>query len=538
MVNMKKRGVVILLILALALVSASLVSAAASIQAYTNEPVYSAGTSGYLNVKVTNSGPDAMLDGYLVVAFLSLEPRANQFSEEVYRGLHLRVGEAGDYRVNLSIPGFAPAGVYRAEIYLKDGRSAVVGWPWSYISPAVVYFRVNSSASAPQVSISRNSTVVCGVLSGVEGCYSSQLGPTVQPGSTVKSRVVVSSASARQLILDYDVYEWDDTLGDKPVYSYSKPLSFSPGLNEFPVDFPAPSKPTAYAVRIGVYDGAELLSLYRNRLVVAGSGARLVELSADKPAYKAGETANVKAVFVGPADSVSNISGRLSLRFSDKDGKAMAEFWKDFSFGRLPIDLTGANAGANMAEEVLTFKAKETVDEFSVVAEAVSEGKVVDSYRISSKSSSFAPLIASASLVFSSDQSFKESKDSFVEGTPVYVLLKISDENGKLVYGVPATAFYTNGPSNIGPIDLSTVQELRLEAGSYNFTAEYPGGKVSKVINATPFQFRKPGFNILSLWPYLAGLLVAALTAFIGARLLSRRPPALPKVQPRKRRVR
>ncbi|MBI4210901.1 MAG: hypothetical protein HY544_05370, partial [Candidatus Diapherotrites archaeon] len=533
------RGVVILLILALALVSASLVSAAASIQAYTNEPVYSAGTSGYLNVKVTNSGPDAMLDGYLVVAFLSLEPRANQFSEEVYRGVHLRVGEAGDYRVNLSIPGSAPAGVYRAEIYLKDGRSAVVGWPWSYISPAIVYFRVNSSASAPQVSISRNSTVVCGVLSGVDGCYPSQFGPTVQAGFIVKSRVAVSSASARQLIIDMDVYEWDDTLGEKPVYSISKPVSVSEGISEFPVDFAAPSKPTAYVVRIGVFDGAELLSLYRNRLVVAGSGARIVELSADRPAYKAGETANLKAVFVGPADGISNVSGRLSLKFLNKGGKVLAESGKDFSFGRVAHDITGANADANMDDAVLTFNVKEALGEFSVVAEAVSEGMVIDSYTIASKSSSFAPLIASASLVFSSDQSFKESKDSFVEGTPVYVLLKISDENGKLVYGVPATGYYTNGPSNVGPIDLSTVQELRLEAGSYNFTAEYPGGRVSKVINATPFQFRKPGFNFLGLWPYLAGLLVAALTAFIGARLLSRRPPAIPaKVQSRKKRVR
>ncbi|MBI3051603.1 hypothetical protein HYY74_04035 [Candidatus Woesearchaeota archaeon] len=536
MVEMEKRGVVILLILALALVSASLVSAAASIQAFTNEPVYPAGSDGYLNVKVTNSGPDAILDGYLVVAFLSLEPRANQFSEEVYRGLHLRVGEAGSYRVNLSIPGSAPAGVYRAEIYLKDGRSAVVGWPWSYISPAVVYFRVNSSASAPQVSISRNSTVVCGVLSGVEGCYPSQFGPTVQPGSIVMSRVAVSSASARQLILDYDVYEWDDTLGEKAVYSVSKPISVSEGINEFPVEFTSPLKPTAYAVKVSVYDGQQLLSIYRNRFVVAGSGARIVELSADKPGYEAGDAANVKAVFVGPADGISNVSGRLGLKFLGKDGEVLAEFGKDFSFGRVAHDITGANANANMDDAVLTFNVKEPVDEFSVLVEAVSEGKAIDSYEISSKSSSFAPQIASASLVFSSDQSFKESKSTFIGGTPVYVLLKLSDVNGKLVYGIPATGFYTNGPSNVGPVDLGSVQELFFEAGSYNFTADYPGGRVSKTITATPFQFRKPGFNILSLWPYLAGLLVAAVTAFISARLLSRRPPA--KVRSRKRRAR
>jgi hypothetical protein len=227
----------------------------------------------------------------------------NIFYEKIIRDINLPPLGGVTVPFSYEIPSDLASGNYSLNVYLKTDRTGIVGLPHIFLSPVSQGFSVAGTGSFPYAAISRSGSLFVN--------ESGQVGPGVDADSAVEGAVSIAgdsgSYSLNGLVLSVYVCEWDDTAcvvsddlywsGDYPVTPSQ--INDSQALVE--VDFAAPSKPSAYAIRLELKDSfGRIVSIYRSRIVVFGETARVRKMAVDKSYYGAGDAGRIM-VLVGPS---------------------------------------------------------------------------------------------------------------------------------------------------------------------------------------------------------------------------------------------
>jgi hypothetical protein len=278
-----------------------------------DKTVYSAGENLSTDFVVSNLEDFPIAGAYLVVEVgKGGEPGSdseNIFYETVLRDIDLPPLGSATVPFNYALPSDLSSGDYSLEVYLKTDRTNIVGLPHIFMSPVSHGFSVAGTGGFPYAAIFRPGSLFVN--------ESGQVGPGVDAGSVVVGAVSVVRESGGYsldgLVLSVYVCDWDDTacvVSDDLYWSGDYPVTPSQGNDaeaSVGVGFVAPSKPSAYAIRLELKDSfGRIVSLYRSRIVVKGETARIRKMAVDKSYYGAGDAGRIM-VLVGPSpDSYTN----------------------------------------------------------------------------------------------------------------------------------------------------------------------------------------------------------------------------------------
>ena len=492
-----------------------------------------AGSVSQTEITVLNTGSLPILDGKLVIELVKPDSaNENVLSEISSENFNLMPGQSQTEKLALPIPNYAATGDYRLDIYLKAGRTSVVGSPVSFSSPNSRLLKIKNYGSYMDVRINRTSTVVCGILEGTDSCFARQLGPTVEPNSKVQARLGLVNLQNYSIPakLKWSVYEWDDTLNQSPVSVSESDVQLTPGNSIVPIEFIAPAKPTAYAIRISAYSGDNLLSIYRSRIVVKGASSRIKKLVSDSNSYRAGSDVNLHATLVGSADGQTPISGTITTELTDNARNSIVfSNETQFSFGSVTIEATGFAANSNVENLNYPFKTQHSMNDFTLSAVIKSSGNIIDSYSVRIKNSAFRPEIGKAIILVSGNENLDSLSDSYEDWAPFFVWAKYFDTDGNEIKDVSGTIFLSNNNVSAGPESLDRIKSFSLGKGEYDLTLNYPDGKAVKTvrIGLPPVQksavIEEPKTGSISNLIKIVAVIIGIITALLAIILISRR---------------
>jgi LPXTG-motif cell wall-anchored protein len=345
-----------------------------------DKEAYSAGDLLFANITVSNMEDYPLVDAYLVVEMVSgsehIYPSQNSdnnnvFYEEIIPRINLDSKTQTSVSFSYRIPDDLKSGDYLLEAYLKTPRTPVTGIPFIFISPKGVNFKVEGNGNFPSARISRTRTVFAG--------GTGPIGSGVNPNSIVNGSVHVLGAAGRDLMLNITVCSWDDTSCDANGLYWNKEYQIKSDLVEETVlvSFNAPEKPDAYAIRLELFEGERLLSLYRSRIIVMGETAKIRKLTISNSSYSAGDIGKALVLVGASPDhytkpSMENITVLLSIKDLEKN--------KEVYTGTSLI--TVLNIDLNEGLEPLEFEFKNNValNNFSVCAAVSSQDQQYDRY--------------------------------------------------------------------------------------------------------------------------------------------------------------
>jgi hypothetical protein len=275
--------------------------------------VYSAGENLSTDFVVSNLEDFPIVGAYLVVEIGKVGESGSDsggvFYEVVLRDINLPSLGSVSVPFNYVLPSDLSSGDYSLDAYLKTDRTGIVGLPHVFLSPVSRGFSVVGVGGFPYASISRSGSFFVN--------ESGLVGPGVDVGSLVEGVVSIvkepGSPSLVGLVLSVYVCEWDDTacvVSDDLYWSGDYSVAAGQVTDSgalVGVVFVAPSRPSAYAIRLELKDSfGRIVSLYRSRVVVMGESARIRKMAVDKSYYGAGDLGRVM-VLVGPSpDSYTN----------------------------------------------------------------------------------------------------------------------------------------------------------------------------------------------------------------------------------------
>ncbi|MBS3058034.1 MAG: hypothetical protein J4478_01375 [Candidatus Diapherotrites archaeon] len=312
----------------------------------------------------------------------------NIFLEQKIEGVNLRPLESRTFNFSYKLPSDLAQGSYRLDAYFRTERSPIVGITHILMNPKSAQFAVkNSSASAqfPQASVVRTKTVFndaenIQTLVGEEPEGLGPVGPPVKPGAEISGKVFVqnvSSAELKDLEVSARLCEWDDSLCTKWLSEASATISSIKAGSEASVDLSlkAPEKPNAYAIRLEVKKDGKLLSLYRNRAVVIGAGARIRKLVSKRVELEKGKEAGFSLLISPSADHYLNPEFKdFSLRLSVQDLNSGQTLYSKTE--EVPL----IDFQINFIEKNYSFIPSGNVLKYKVCASLEKQSSVIDSY--------------------------------------------------------------------------------------------------------------------------------------------------------------
>ncbi|MAG21912.1 MAG: hypothetical protein CL943_01220 [Candidatus Diapherotrites archaeon] len=241
----------------------------------------------------------------------------NVFFEEKVSGINLAPNSSKKIEFTYELPDNISPGSYRLDVYFKNVRTGIIGYAHIFTNPESAYFSVLGAGSFPSARIVRDETVFNDVLGPV--------GFPVEADESITGKVFVandSDSALSDLKLVVSVCEWDDTACEE--FVETKEVAVGPLVagqeKEIAVGLQPLGKTSAYAVRLELLQGNQLLSLYRNRIIVVGPGKRIHKVYLNNFYFKRGETVEINAL-VGPSpDHFNNpVLAGSSLVLSVKD---------------------------------------------------------------------------------------------------------------------------------------------------------------------------------------------------------------------------
>ncbi|MBI2675522.1 MAG: hypothetical protein HYX24_03625 [Candidatus Aenigmarchaeota archaeon] len=269
---------------------------------------YKAGEQLNVSIRVSNFEDFPMADAALIVDIVhgcetpeypsQLSDCDNVIHEEVKRDLGIAGKSSIAVPFSFTLPSDLKKGKYRLDAYLRSGKAPVVGMGHIFLPGTYKSFDIAGVSSFPAARILRAKTH----LNNVTG----PVGALVSPGGMVQGEVFVTNQDTKNyydLSLVVSVCSWDDTACDG--YDIQKQVDFRVEAGETKsvgTEFAAPLKPDAYAVRFELKAGSRLVSLYRNRIIVSGEGAKIRKLYVDRPYYGQGESGTLTVYLSGSPD--------------------------------------------------------------------------------------------------------------------------------------------------------------------------------------------------------------------------------------------
>jgi hypothetical protein len=167
--------------------------------------------------------------------------------------------------------GVIPEGEYFLETYSWILKTKFVGASSIFLNPTKKEFKVGDLVPTKRIEISRLKTWFGS---------SKQIGPVgfpVKAGETITGKVFVdNSLEARTgLKLEISLCDWASAFCDTPEITIISIPQLPTGENSFDVELIAPQIPSAYAINMKLFEGDELLSVYKNRVIVKGGTAKI-----------------------------------------------------------------------------------------------------------------------------------------------------------------------------------------------------------------------------------------------------------------------
>jgi len=167
--------------------------------------------------------------------------------------------------------GKIPEGEYFLETYSWILKTKFVGASAIFLTPTKKEFKVGNVVPTKRIEISRLKTWFG---------ENKQIGPVgfpVKAGETIIGKIIVdNSLEARTgLKLEVSLCDWASAFCDNPEITTVNIPSLDVGENSFDVKLTAPQIPSAYAINMKLFAGDELLSLYKNRVIVEGGTAKI-----------------------------------------------------------------------------------------------------------------------------------------------------------------------------------------------------------------------------------------------------------------------
>jgi hypothetical protein len=191
-----------------------------------------------------------------------------------------------------------PAGTYHLDTYLWSVTSMFVGSDSIYYNPISLDFEVESEVKEKEIIINREKTK-----------FNDTLGPVgfpVESNKEVNGKIVINNnyQTKNNLELNISVCEWSCALSEN---SLTKKINTGEIKKDeekiVDFSFEAPNRRGAYEINMELKEGEEILSIYKNRLIVAGGTAKVRKVYLDS--IKEGEL-SVTALISGSPDHFNN----------------------------------------------------------------------------------------------------------------------------------------------------------------------------------------------------------------------------------------
>jgi len=332
----------------------------------------------------------------------SLSDNDSVVFEQRIDAINLRGGESKSIEFSYNIPQNAANGSYRLDAYLRTERTPIIGLAHIFMNPKSASFSVKDSGGTfPELKIARTKTEFSdpeGIVlaEGPEPDGIGPIGPPTMPGAAINGKVFIQNASgseAKNVEVFAGLCAWDDSICDSFSSQDTVKAAGIPAnsTKEVDVRLDAPMAPNAYAIRIEVRKDGKLESLYRNRAVVVGEGARIRELYSENVELLAGKQASFKAVISPSADhwlkpAFENFNLHLWVETMEEGKAAKAVFEKTEQVPRIDYAI-------NFIEKGFSFAPGETLLKYRVCAEIEKGGKVFDSHCTAYDSSKFSKIL-------------------------------------------------------------------------------------------------------------------------------------------------
>jgi len=381
-----------------------------SLQVSLNKTAFNAGET--LNAEITALSMEAVpiAEASLIVELVkggefyypsTLSDVDNVFFEQRIDGINLRAAEAKTVNFSYTLPENLASGNYRIDVYFRTERSPIVGITHIFNNPKSINFTVknkNSTANFPSLKIVRTKTVFndsesIQTLQGTEPEGIGPIGPPVKPDSTITGKVFVQNASKteeKNIEVFAGLCEWDDSLCTSFLSEKTAIIDSIPANSEKTVELQlqAPSKHTAFAIRLEVRKDGKVVSLYRNRAVVIGEGARVRKLYSNNVELEAGKPASFNVLLSPSADHWLQPEFRdFSLKFSVEDLKTAGKLFEKTE--NIPL----IDYKINFLEKAFEFTPKTELLNYKICASIEKSGAVIDNYCTVYDSNKFSKLV-------------------------------------------------------------------------------------------------------------------------------------------------
>jgi hypothetical protein len=331
----------------------------------------------------------------------SLKNSDNAFFEEKISGINLRQGESKTSEFSYLIPESLSSGSYRLDAYFRTERSPIVGITHIFFNPKSAGFTVknpNNNAVFPELEISRTKTVFNDsesivTVMGPEPEGIGPIGPPAKPSSVLNGKVFVENISgteAKNIEVFAGLCEWDDSLCSKFLTQKTAVIDSIPANSEksIEIQLTAPSKPTAYAIRLEARKSGKLISLYRNRSVVIGAGARVRKLVSENVELPAGKQAGFKVLISPSADHWLRPEFKdFALKFSVEDANTGVKLFS--AEEKIPA----INYELNFIEKSFSFIPEKELLNYKICAVIEKAGAEYDNYCTVYNSKNFSKLL-------------------------------------------------------------------------------------------------------------------------------------------------
>jgi hypothetical protein len=163
------------------------------------------------------------------------------------------------------------SGEYHIDTYVWTMKSMLVGADSIFLSPTTTKINITGNNKNKNITINRLNTV----FEGEKG----PVGFPIEPGKEFFGTIVIDNkeiTNAENLSLKLSICDWSCALNkEEPIKEINLPIVNANSKTNVDVSLIAPEIPSAYEIKIELFDGNTLLSQYKNRVIVIGGTAKI-----------------------------------------------------------------------------------------------------------------------------------------------------------------------------------------------------------------------------------------------------------------------
>lgn len=208
-------------------------------------------------------------------------------------------------------PKNLPAGNYRVEITIANGRGRTLGW---YDVP--VHF---SKENAPFAELRPGDITVPEYGSETFGAES---GPNVTPGNNFNITALPSSITPRSVVPVLDIHTFSTSRTLLRTVRGSR-ISVDKNSKALSMTIPTSKEPGVYVGVLSLRDPATnepVSNIVKYRWVVRGPGADILHVRMKSYGYQKDDAVSFAIDYVGAADAETATTGTITLELRDKEG--------------------------------------------------------------------------------------------------------------------------------------------------------------------------------------------------------------------------